>query len=93
MISKIEFKNGKLNGIKSAVFGEFFLLNSYYYLMFEILITDEKICVFKKRAIFNSMDAIKKFQKNAHFFLITVIILFIVCNIMKNIQIFNVVDN
>ena len=63
MIYTIYFKKKvKLKLTCSIVFLARFLLNSWYYPVFEIVIEQEKMRVFKQRAIFNLMHAVKKIK-------------------------------
>ena len=59
MIYTIYFKKKvKLKLTCSIVFLARFLLNSWYYPVFKIVIEQEKMRVFKQRAIFNLMHAV-----------------------------------
>ena len=63
-------KKGKVKCSKSTVFLASFWLNSCFYPVFEILITEGNVRVLKQCAIFNKMYAIKQFKKYAIFFLL-----------------------
>ena len=62
MISMIQFAiKGKVKCDKTFRVLAKFLLNSFYYPVFELLTEQEKMRVLKHRAVFNLMHAIQQF--------------------------------